>query len=201
MEAGGAMEEGVMERGSTPLGSRHDRPAPVGVTVKTRIERGDRAPAVVPYNLHITVLETVRGKAAWERVQGEGVSEGPPKSGFDYLLARIRFGYSCAARGRSEHPRYLLDKRQLVASSADGTIEYEIPPLARQPEPPLINVPFSEGDVKEGWVVLRVPEREKEPLLVFHREYDNRYSIQGPVWLKLYQFDPMCIDGTCGECR
>ena len=83
-----------MERGKegrrTILGSRHDRPAPVGITIKAMIERQARNPSTVTYNLEITILEVLRGKDAWVRIRKEDVTEKDPKSGFEYLMALLR---------------------------------------------------------------------------------------------------------------
>ena len=190
----------AVKRQGGALGSRPDRAAPVGTTIKTRIERGAKALAAAPCDLHITVLEVIRGEQAWGRVQREGLVGLPARTGMEYLLARIRFAYSCAARGRSEHAPYVLEKGQLAAAAGDGRTEFETPDFPQQPQPQILDVPFAEGDAKEGWILVQVPQDEKEPLLVFHREHDNKYSIQGPLWLRLYHFDPMCIEDTCGEC-
>ena len=43
-------------------GNSRDRAAPLGITIKTKIERGDRYSAPEIYNLEITVLEVVGEK-------------------------------------------------------------------------------------------------------------------------------------------
>jgi hypothetical protein len=194
----------IPERGSSMLGSSQSRPAPVGVMIKTRIQlAGKQQPLFEMYNLSIAVLEILRGQEVWGRIKAEGVSDDPPKAGFDYVLARITFGYSRQSRVRSDAAPYAIKQGQFVAVSPDGKTEYETPPLIRQPQPQLIDVPFSAGDSREGWIVLQAPQGVKEPLLAFHREYsgDTRYAISGPVWFKLFKFDPMCIDSSCVECR
>ncbi len=196
-------EQTTPERRSSGLGSSHDRPVPVGVNVKTKIERGDRQPSPEMYNLDITLLEFIRGKDARERIIAEGVSDQPPAAGYEYLLARIRFGYFRRARGVAEHSPYRISEGTFAARSRDGVTECELPHLLRQPQPPLLDVPFSAGDSREGWIVLQVPEAEKEPLLVFHRQYavDNKYGMWSSIWFKLSRFDPMCLDSSCADCR
>jgi hypothetical protein len=191
------------ERRSSILGSSQDHAVPMGVTVKTKIERGDRQPSPEMYNLEITLLESLRGQDAWGRIKAEGVCDLPPAAGFEYILARIRFGYFRRARGVAEHSPYKISDGTFAARSKDGITEYELPPILRQPQPQLMGVPFTGGDSREGWIVLQVPEAEKEPLLVFHRQYavDNKYGMWGAIWFKLFKFDPMCLDSSCADCR
>ncbi len=192
------------ERGRTILGSRHDRPVPVGVTIKTMIERQARNPSTVTYNLEITVLEVLRGGEARDRIRAEGVSEDASKSGFEYLLARLRLKYYPKARGLSEYEPYMVEKNQFSAVSRDGNTEYELPPVAQQPKMQLIGLSISINKSIEGWIVLQVPLDEKEPLLSFDRDYtESRLTLRtarGLLWFKLYHFDPMSIDASCVEC-
>lgn len=196
------MEQGTgPEKRSSILGSSRERPAPLRAPVRTTIEQGDRKPTPETFTLTITLLEVMRGEEALARIRAEGVCDGPPKAGFEYVLSRIAFGYARKARGPFAPLPYTLREGAFRAASADGT-EYEVPSVARQPEPALIGAPFSEGESREGWIVLQVPQGEKEPLLVFHREHDaSAYEIKAPVWFRLSQFDPMCIDGACPDCR
>jgi hypothetical protein len=180
--------ETLSDRDNLALGSSQDRPAPMGVTVKTKIERGDRYSAPEVYHLEVTLLEFVRGKDAWERIKAEGLSDRPPEAGFEYILARIRVGYYCKARGfKRAGEAYRIAAGQFVAVSPDGKTEYHVPTLQRQPQQELIEIPFSPGDSREGWVVLQAEENAEKPLLIFHREYaENVYGVWGPVWFQLY---------------
>ena len=180
------------ERAATPkrdatLGTSQDRPAPVGTTIKTKLERGDRYSAPEVYSLEITLLETIRGEEAWRRVSAEGITHEPPRSGFEYLLVRARFGYFSKGRGFGhEKEPYTIEPDYFVSVAADGGTPLKVPALQRQPEPPLIGVPFSPGDTKEGWIVLQVEEAETNPLIIFKREYrENTYGMWGPVWFQL----------------
>ncbi len=188
------------KRGSI-LGSSPERPAPVGVTIRTTIEHGDAKPTPETFKLEITVLDVVRGKAASDHIKAEAISDQLPKAGFEYVLAHIRFGYFRKARLPSAPPSYALHKGSFGAASAEGKTEYENPYVMRQPQPQLIDMPLSVGDSRQGWILLEVPEEERKPLLVFHREHAaSAYGIWKPVWFRLYSFDPMCIDGTCADC-
>lgn len=182
---------------SSILGSSHDHPFPVGVTSKIMIERG--------YVIELTVLEIIRGKEASDRILSEGISEQLPKEGFEYLLARIKFGYFRKAKGMSDsNATYKVIENNFIVVSADGEREYEPPLLIRQPQPPLVGTIIPLGESREGWAVFQVPVDEKEPLLTFHREHaPTNYVLLHqwrPIWFKLYQFDPMCINSSCTDC-
>jgi hypothetical protein len=92
----------------TILGSRHDRPVPLGTTIKAMIERQARNPSTVTYNLEIAVLEVLRGKDALGRITKADVTGEDPKSGFEYLMACIELRYYPKARGLSEYEPYLV---------------------------------------------------------------------------------------------
>ena len=170
------------------LGNSRDRAAPVGMTVKTKIERGDRYSAPEIYNLEITVLNLLRGKEAWDRIGSQGASESDFKAGFEPILTYIRFGYFSKGRGfRNRNETYKIAEASFIAISGDGKIEYEVPSLVKQPQPQLINIPIIPGDIKEGWIALQVFQGEKEPFLLFRREYSrNTYGFWGPVWFQLF---------------
>jgi hypothetical protein len=169
-------------------GSSQDNPVPVGVAVRTKIERGDRYSAPEIYNLEITVLESLRGMQALARIHAEGVTTRKPKPGYEFLLVQIRFGYFARGRGfvQACNP-YVIKQDFFNAVSPDGTTYYDLPVLVKQPNPPIIEVAFEPGETREGWIVLQVPEDIKNPLISFKREYqENTYGIWGPIWFTLY---------------
>jgi hypothetical protein len=165
-------------------GSSYRIPAPVGVTVKTTVERGNVYLQPTLYNVQITIQEVVRGTAARAKLQAQGISD-PPAAGCEYVLARTVFEYS--ARGKGSHPAdYTLMKGEFGAISKDGQ-EYDLPSIARTMQPALFGHSFSPGSAFEGWLVFQVPEEEREPQLVFKREHtEGAYSIWGYVWFQLY---------------
>ena len=178
-------EEKSVESTDFAIGSSHRNPAPVGTIVKTTVERGDAYFTPRLYELTITLLEVVRGKSARERVNTEGVSDSPPKLGFEYILARINCGYFYKVRGFDDD--YRLAGGQFTTVSADGSIEYEIPTTLQQPQPQLVNWVFHPGESREGWVMLQLPEGEKKPLLVFKRQHvEGIYGRWRYVWFRLY---------------
>jgi hypothetical protein len=168
-------------------GSSQDNPVPVGVAVRTKIERGDRYSAPEIYDVEITVLESLRGTQALARIQAEGVTTCKPKPGYEYLLVQIRFRYFSKGRGfvHACNP-YVIKEDFFNAVSPDGTTYYDLPVLDTQPSPPIIGVAFTPGQSREGWIVLQVPQDVKIPMISFNREYrENTYGIWGPIWFIL----------------
>jgi hypothetical protein len=105
-------------------GNSRDRAAPLGITVKTKIERGDRYSAPEIYNLEITVLEVVRGKEAWDRIRGEGSFQDDFQVGFEPCLIRIKFGYFQKGRGFGhDKSPYEIPDDAFRALSQDGETE------------------------------------------------------------------------------
>jgi hypothetical protein len=169
------------------LGSRWDLAAPVGMTVKTKIERGDRYSAPEVYHLEITVLDSLRGSNAIGHLKAEDVSPPPARAGFEYLLVYIRLGYFSKGRGfgHVKEP-YVIEKDTFTATSADGKTPYAPPEIDRQPKEPLIGTAFSPGQSNSGRIIFQVPETEKNPLIAFKRDYrENSYGSWGAVWFSI----------------
>ena len=185
-------------------GSRHDRPVPLGTPVKALIERQARNPSTVTYSLETTVLEVLRGERACEHIRNADLADKDPDPGFEYLMARIRFKYVPKARGLLEYESCRIEQTQFRVYSHDGSTEYEITQLKRQPDPGLIGSSIAVNESREGWIVFQVPQDEKEPLLAFDRDAtEGRLTlktVRGLLWFKLYHFDPTKLDDDCGEC-
>ena len=183
---GRKMKDTTLKSPNLVIGSSHLRPVPVNVTVKTKIERGDAYSAPEIYDLEITLIEIVHGKEALDRIKVQGVLDGPPKRGFEYVLARVQFKYSRRGKGLG-NVTYRLTEGQFAAVSADGKTGYEIPSVLQQPQPQLIDCVFSAGEFREGWILLQVPKDEKKPRLIFKRENaEGIYGIWRSVWFQLY---------------
>jgi hypothetical protein len=167
-------------------GSSPQEAASPGTTIRTTIERGDAYLSPQLYNVEISLLEFVRGSAADERVNSQGISDKPPSIGFEYVLTRVRLGYFRRARGL-EDEQYILTEGQIAAVSSDDMTEYKLPSILQQPQPQLIGVVFNPGDSREGWILLQVPESDKKPLLIYKRKHvEGIYGIWGGIWFRLY---------------
>jgi hypothetical protein len=181
------MEEQIPSRNLSPLlGRSKDHPAPLGVTIRTTIERGEAYSAPEIYNVEITLLEIIRGDEAKERIKVQSPLNEPPKAGLDFVLAHITFGYFRRSRGTGGEA-YRLMKGQFAAVSPDGKTEYEIPAVLSQPQPQLIDSIFSPGESRDGWILLQVPEDDKNPLLIFKRQnIEGVHGVWGYIWFQLY---------------
>lgn len=156
-------------------GDSPHHPIPVGVPVVTMIECGEGYTSLELYDARITLLEIVRGKKAWERIKEASPSNTPPDAGFEYILARIKFGLS--KRGLPGDKNYDLKGVQFSAFSIDGR-EYKIL-LSVQPKPELSGR-LRSGDSLEGWLAFLVAKEDGKPLMNFNREHD------GGIWFQLY---------------
>jgi hypothetical protein len=167
-------------------GSSFRNPVPPGVTIKTKIERGDPYSAPEVYDIEATVIKILRGEGARKLLREQNIITDQPKENFEYILVDINVRYSRRGRGFVEEP-FQLDEERFVATSADGETEYEIPFVLQQPQPQLLNIPLQPGETHQGWILLQVPETEKKPLLIFKREnVEVVYGVWGNVWFQLY---------------
>ena len=157
---------------------------PLGVSVDYIVVFGDQyLGGDELYDTKITVLQVVRGEKAWEMVKGASGSNQPPNSGFEYLLARVRFEFS--ARTSPSHYRYIIDESQFTAVGADGK-EYEAASLVEAPKPRL-NGTLVPGSALEGWVAFQVPRSIDKPLMHFQENVGSVIHRGGGAWFRLYE--------------
>jgi hypothetical protein len=156
---------------------------PVGVALQTIIIFGDQYNGGDElYDVRITVAEIVRGEKAWQLVKEASASNKPPGTGFDYVLARVRFEFS--ARTKPEHYSYTLDQAQFVAMS-DNSKVYDPAVLAEELKPGL-HATLRSGDSAEGWVAFLVPRGDHTPLMLFHEDVGNLSHEGNGSLFKLY---------------
>ena len=148
---------------------------PIGTTVSCTIDVEGVGPSEYgQHELHdvkVTVLEVVRGNKAWELIRAADASNRPPDTGFEYLLARIRFEYSTQS-SQGDMP-YTLNQGCFKLYSADNK-EYAAPPV-ESPQPELIGKVFYSGSSYEGWVPFMATTNDK-PFLFY---------TSGSVWFQL----------------
>jgi hypothetical protein len=142
-------------------------PHPTGMPVVTTITFGDAySTAIEAYDARITVIEVLRGEKAWELLTKQNASNRKPDSGFEYVLARIRFEF--AAKGKPGDKNYELREGQFEAFSSDASIQY---PLAHAVPPnPRLAGTLHSGDSAEGWIVLTVAREDQTPVMVFRAD-------------------------------
>jgi hypothetical protein len=156
-------------------------PAAIGARVRSMIELGSVYTNI--YDIAITVLETVRGKEAMDRLKAAGAENKMPAEGFDYVLARVKFEFK--GRAVSDILNFDLgnDPLQWVALSAD-LIEYPGVSVAA-PKPALVGRVKS-GDSMEGWVVFAVDRKDAKPVMVFDPDTGGATGRGRTVFFKLY---------------
>jgi hypothetical protein len=163
------------------LGSSPFNPAPLGSPVQTIVGCGAGYTSHELYDAKITVLETVRGTKASTLIEKEKTIA-PPKAGFEYALARIRFEYS--ARGKPGTCEYDLKEEEFAAATLDGTV-FQAASLV--PPSPRLRGTLSSGGSLDGWVVFVVPQGNGKTLMTFTAKSGGAVDHGGNVWFQLYQ--------------
>jgi Domain of unknown function (DUF4352) len=160
---------------------------PLGRTLSTIIIFGDQYNGGDElYDAKITVAQVVRGEKAWEMLKALSTSNLPPKSGFEYLLARVHFEFS--ARTSPSHYNYTIDETQFIAMKADGT-PYAAASIAVRSMPELQGV-LKPGDSLEGWMTFVVPRADRQPLMLFRADVGSVIHEGGGSLFKLYGGSP-----------
>jgi len=154
-----------------PLGYSRQTPVSVGVPLTLEIEEWEKISKV-----KVTLLEIVRGAEAWNRIKEANMFNDPPKSGFEYLLAKVKFEY---LKGPTQDTTYHLSTWEFTAVSSEGK-DYESASVV-EPEPEL-DATLYQGASHTGWVAFQVAKSDFKPLMTFGRKYDGT----GGIWFKLY---------------
>ena len=135
------------------------------------------------YDAKITVLEVVRGKKAWDAIREASASNAPPKAGWEYVVARVRFEYT--ARTKPGQQTYAVNASQFIATSSSGT-DYPPANLVAGPKPEL-NATLHSGDSAEGWVAMEIPQSERRPLMTFQADTGSVFHEGGGSVFQLYE--------------
>jgi hypothetical protein len=167
----------VMAQDNTPR-----NPAPVNTPVRSMVELGSVYTNI--YDITITVLETVRGNAAMDRLKAANPEVKAPAAGFEYVLARIKFDL----RGRYVSDNLSFDfgnePLQWVALSGSDLTEYEKVPVTA-PKPALVGRVKS-GSSLEGWVAFTVQQKDSKPVMVFDPDTGGATGRGKTLFFKLY---------------
>jgi hypothetical protein len=155
---------------------------PLGAPVPIIIEFGEQYLGSELYDAKITVVEVLRGEKAWSLVKQASPSNSPPITGFDYILARVKFEFS--ARTLPALDRYDLNETQFTATDADGH-DWSVPTLGVFPQPRL-NATLKPGESLQGWLVFLVPKTVTKPLMVFREDVGEVSHRGGGTWFQLY---------------
>ncbi len=153
------------------LGYSRSNPAPIGTTLSIQFKL-----IAETYIAEITVVEIIRGREAWNLISDANMFNDAPSSGYEYVLAKIRFHYlSSSPTADREFDWYYFE-----AVSSQGQIFDE--PFLVEPDPKLTAV--YPGATTEGWEVLLVRVDDPAPLLTFGTDSGGTTS---RVWFKLYE--------------
>ena len=164
------------EEGGSPFD-----PASAGVRLSGIVECGRGYTSHELYDIKITLQEVIRGKEAWKRLQRASNVNKPAEKGFEYVLARISFEYY--ARGKPGICVHKLLPEQFIACSSDGE---EYPAADAVAPEPRMQGALSSGDTLDGWIVLKIPQSDKTPLLYYTADAGKAVMHGGNIWFKLY---------------
>jgi hypothetical protein len=157
-------------------------PADVGSRVRSMVELGSVYSNI--YDIAITVLETVRGEEAMERLKAASPSNDMPAKGFEYLLARVKF--EIKGRAVSDNLPFDLGEGPLqwIALASDLTEYPQV--LVTVPEPALVGR-VKPGDSMEGWVAFAVDLKDNKPIMVFDPDLGGATGRGRTLFFKLHQ--------------
>lgn len=157
-------------------------PASVGAPVRSMIELGSVYTNI--YDITITVLETVRGSAAVDRLKAASPDAKAPASGFEYVLARVKF----ELKGRYVSDTIPLDigndPLQWIALSGSDLTEYSRASVTT-PKPALVGR-VQPGGSLEGWLAFAVSQKDSKPVMVFDPDTGGATGRGKTVFFKLY---------------
>jgi hypothetical protein len=156
--------------------------ASIGSEVKSMVELGSVYSSI--YDINITVLEVVRGKNAMKLLKKADSKNKKPAKGFEYLLARVKFGMK--SRAVSDKLTFNLGKEPLqwVALASDLTeysgisVKVPAPALAGNVKP---------GDSIEGWVAFAVDTKDSKPVMVFDPDVGGATGRGKTLFFKLFK--------------
>jgi hypothetical protein len=158
-------------------------PAAVNTPVRSMIELGSVYTNI--YDITITVLETVRGNAAMDRLKVASPDVKAPANGFEYVLARIKFDFK--RRYVSDNLPFNLgdEPLQWVALSGSDLTEYSSVSVT-VPKPALVGR-IKPGSSTEGWVAFAVQQKDSKPVMVFDPDTGGATGRGKTLFFKLSQ--------------
>ncbi|MBN1569524.1 MAG: hypothetical protein JXA73_16895 [Acidobacteria bacterium] len=155
-------------------------PAAIGSPVRSMVELGSVYSNI--YDITITVLETVRGAEAMNRLKAASPGNGAPPEGLEYILARIKFEH----KGRAVSDKLPFDlgtSMQWVALASDLT---EYPRISVTVPKPALTGMVQPGQSMEGWVAFAVDQKDGKPVMVFDPDTGGATGRGRTLFFKLY---------------
>jgi hypothetical protein len=156
-------------------------PASIGSPVRSMVELGSVYTNI--YDITITVLETVRGNEAMERLKAASPDNKTPAEGFEYILARVKFDFK--GRAVSDKLRFDLGDvpMQWVALAEDLT---EYPRVSVTVPKPALAGMVNPGQSVEGWLAFAVDRKDSKPVMVFDPDTGGATGRGRTLFFKLY---------------
>lgn len=161
-------------------GSSPSDPASVGMMLPGIVECGEGYTSHELYDVKITLVEVLRGDAAWKRLKEASASNKPPAPGFDYVLARIKFEYQ--ARGTPGLCIHPLSPEQFTAYSASGEDYKPVSVVLPKPE---LRKAMKSGEAVEGWAAFMVSQQDQAPLMSYSADAGGAVMHAAGNWFRL----------------
>jgi len=136
------------------------------------------------YDITITVLETLRGSDAMERLKKADSAVKAPAKGFEYILARVKF--EMKARAVSDKLTITIGDSPLqwIALASDLT---EYPRVAVTVPAPALKGTVNPGDTIEGWVAFAVDKKDSGPVMVFDPDTGGATGRGKALFFKMFK--------------
>lgn len=164
-------------------GSSPSNAAPLGTPVSGIVECGEGYTSHELYDMKVTVIETLRGAAAEQRLGGIRAEAGAGAAATtetEHLLVRVRFEYR--ARGTPGLCVHELSPEQFTAYSANGE---DYPAASLKPPSPELRRQMKSGDVFEGWLAFTVSKDDRAPLMSYSVESGGAVQHGESKWFVL----------------
>jgi len=155
------------------VGQSRNNPAPIGSRL---VYNGNNYWTDEYYKFRITLIQIIRGVGAWDLIYKANKFNDKPNTGYEYILAEIKFEFS---ESSEEDSQYKLRGFDFTVVSSDG-VDYDDLFIV-EPDPDL-NADMYAGSATQGWAAFEVKIGDAHPLLTFGRDYEG----SGGIWFELY---------------
>ena len=165
-------EENVTsDSNSASSGNNYSRtnPAPVGTAQTVTVNEYWGS-----YTATVTLVETIRGQSAWNKIITTNQFNDPAPTGKEYILAKVEAKLDSVSTDRSID----FNDWDFTAFSSSGA-EYEHASVVC-PEPEFEGQAYA-GATVSGWVVFVVDTSDSSPMVVFGADYNGA----GGIWFSL----------------
>lgn len=128
------------------------------------------------YTANVTVEQIIRGAQALAMMNNASESNDPPKSGYEYLLAKVKFKLLDIDGGKSLS---VVGGWDFILVSQEGKVYHQV--MEVEPDPQL-DATLYKGASNEGWAVFLVKPDDLKPMIAYSVNHDGT----GGIWFKAY---------------